>query len=84
VPAFGAFFCWAAIVARAVNRARRRDLEDLSRMDFRICLKCRYPLGSDGQGRCPECGTLFTAQNLADSWRWTYSRRAEKADRPLA
>ncbi len=53
--------------------ARRRSVRQLRAMDFRLCLKCRYPLsGLDDAGACPECGERFDREGLVNGWQMTY------------
>jgi len=67
----GAMISGAAIMMRE----RRRGFKEVVNAWYRLCLRCRYPLGDlDESGVCPECGTEFTSDGLEEGWRRTYAR----------
>lgn len=55
------------------NPRADRDLAALKRLDFRVCLFCRYDLSRLPEaGACPECGKTYEVDLLKRSWIWTY------------
>jgi hypothetical protein len=63
-----------AAFAFAVHGARRRDYQAIRDADFKVCMRCRYPLDAIApEGDCPECGAPYSHEESVKCWRFAYS-----------
>lgn len=71
-----AMFASSLIPAMAsFTLADKRGRREVIAADWRLCLRCRYPLvdnAASGRLECPECGASGTPDRIERSWRWSY------------
>jgi ssDNA-binding Zn-finger/Zn-ribbon topoisomerase 1 len=66
--------CFSVLVS-----AHDQGLRHLRDTGYRVCTKCQYDLSaSPHAGRCPECGTDYTADSLRTEWERIYERLQNK------
>lgn len=76
---FGSFFAAAAFAFGFLRRARQRDLDQLRKEEYRVCLHCRFDLKDlSDSGVCPECGNAYEPDQLRRSWEWKYAEDESK------